>query len=282
MYREGVLEAEGFPVADVSEYLDEPDTVVWVDLCGPSKEQLHELAGELGLHELAVEDAFGRPPAPQARPLRHPPVPVLPRGAGRRRAAARLDETEVDAFISERWLITVRKDDGFPIEPVLERWDRSPDLAVHGVGFLLYGLLDVVVDGYFDAVQAFDDYYDEVSEGIFAEQPLDPTQQRHWFDMRRAMVRFHRLVVPMREAVSSLMRREHPAVSEELYPYFQDVYDHILRVSESSDSLRDLVEHHRRDQPQPARLPPEPDRQEGVAAGRRSSPCPPSSPATTA
>ena len=59
--------------------------------------------------------------------------------------------------------------------------------------------------------------------------------------MRRAMVRFHRLVVPMREAISSLMRREHSAVAEELYPYFQDVYDHILRVSESSDSLRDLV-----------------------------------------
>src|SRR5207247_1313146 len=59
--------------------------------------------------------------------------------------------------------------------------------------------------------------------------------------MRRAMVRFHRLVVPMREAVSTLMRREHPAVSEDLYPYFQDVYDHILRVSEASDSLRDLV-----------------------------------------
>jgi magnesium transporter len=59
--------------------------------------------------------------------------------------------------------------------------------------------------------------------------------------MRRSMVRFHRLAVPLREAVSSLMRREHAAVSDELHPYYQDVYDHILRVSESSDSLRDLV-----------------------------------------
>jgi magnesium transporter len=109
------------------------------------------------------------------------------------------------------------------------------------VPFQLYGLLDVIVDGYFDAVQVFDDYYDAVTEGIFAEQPLAPTQQGHWFDMRRAMVRLHRLVVPLREAISSLMRRENAAVSEGLYPYFQDVYDHILRVSESSDSLRDLV-----------------------------------------
>ena len=82
---------------------------------------------------------------------------------------------------------------------------------------------------------------EEVSDGIFSGSPLDLSEQRLWFDMRRAMVRFHRLVVPLREAVSSLMRREQVAVSEHLYPYFEDVYDHILRVTESSDSLRDLV-----------------------------------------
>ena len=240
VYRKGVLEAEGFAVADVSDYLQEPDTVVWVDFCTPSREQLLELVSELGLHELAVEDALG----PHQRPkLDHYATHLfltchavhvdVDDGS--------LEETEIDAFLNERWLITVRKDDRFPIDAVAQRWDRSPDLAAFGVSFLLYGLLDVVVDGYFDAVQAFDDYYDEVSDSIFSEHPLNPAEQRHWFDMRRSMVRFHRLAVPLREAVSSLMRREHAAVSEELYPYYQDVYDHILRVSESSDSLRDLV-----------------------------------------
>ena len=240
VYRRGVLEAEGFAVAEVSEHLAEPDTVVWVDFCGPSKEQFAELAGELGLHELAVEDALGAHQRPKLdRYATHLFLSCHAVRLDSNRGS--LDETEIDAFIGKRWLITVRKNDGFPIDPVLGRWDRSPDLAVHGVSFLLYGLLDVVVDGYFEAVEGFDDYYDEASGRIFSEQPLDPAQQRHWFDMRRAMVRFHRLVVPLREAVSGLMRREHTAVSEELYPYFQDVYDHILRVSESSDSLRDLV-----------------------------------------
>ena len=216
-YRDGVLEAEGFPVADVSEYLEEPDIVVWVDFCTPTREQLAELDSELGLHELAVEDALG----PHQRPkLDHYATHLFLSCHAVHLDVARgcLDETELDAFINERWLITVRKDAGFPIEPVLQRWDRSPDLAVHGVSFLLYGLLDVVVDGYFDAVQAFDDYYDEVSDSIFSERPLNPAEQRRWFDMRRALFA-STARRPTREAVSSLMRREHAAVSEDLYPY---------------------------------------------------------------
>jgi magnesium transporter len=239
VYRNGVVESENFPIADVSNFLAEPDTVVWVDMCAPSKDELHMLAEELGLHELAVEDALGEHQRPK---LDHYETHLfLSSHAVRVDDSGELHKTEIDAFISPRWIITVRKDDGFSIEPVLSRWDRSSDLAKYGVSFLLYGLLDVIVDGYFETVQTFDDFYDEISDVIFSERPLDPAKQRHWFEMRRALVQFHRLVVPMREAVSSLMRREHSAVDEDLYPYFQDVYDHILRVSESTDALRDLV-----------------------------------------
>ncbi|MCU1503428.1 MAG: Permease, MFS-type [Ilumatobacteraceae bacterium] len=239
-YCDGVVESEGFPVADVSDWLAQAGTVVWVDLCGPSRDQLHELANELGLHELAVEDALSQHQRPK---LDHYETHLFlsAHSVGIDGDTGELAATEIDAFINDRWLITVRKDDGFSMGQVLQRWDRSADLAKLGVSFMLYGLLDAIVDGYFDTVQAFDDFYDEVSEGIFSERPLDPAQQRHWFEMRRALVRFHRLVVPMREAVSALMRREQSAVAEPLYPYYQDVYDHILRVSESTDALRDLV-----------------------------------------
>jgi magnesium transporter len=132
-------------------------------------------------------------------------------------------------------------DASFDMGQVMDRWDRSPDLAASGVGYLLYGLLDVVIDGYFDAVEVFDEYYDQISETLFSDVPIAPEQQLHWFQMRRALFRLHRLAVPMRETISALMRREHGTVPEALYPYFQDVYDHILRVTESTDALRDLV-----------------------------------------
>ena len=239
-YVGGKCQAEGFSLTEVSDWLKRDDAVVWVDLCDATETDLDLLADELDLHDLAVEDAL----EPHQRPkldhyAKHLFLSCHAVSVDRDRA--RLDEVEIDAFIGDRWLLTVHKDGRGMMEKVVARWDRSTDIAVHGVTFLLYCLLDVVVDGYFDAVEAFDEYYDDVSEGIFADEPLAPSEQRNWFEMRRSLVRFHRLVGPMREAISGLMRREHSIVGQDLLPYYQDVYDHILRVSESSESLRDLV-----------------------------------------
>ena len=241
VYRKGVLVAEDAPLHDLSDLLVDPDTIAWVDFHGASRDELRKLAVELGLHELAVDRALG----PRQRPrLDHYPThqflschAVQVDGD-----AGRLEKTEIDAFISEHWLVTVREADRFfDMGKVVARWDAAGDLAAHGVSFLVYGLLDIVVDGYFDTVQTFDDFYDEISESIFDEKPLTHSQQERWFEMRRALMRFHRLGVPLREAISALMRREHTTIPEEMYPYYQDVYDHILRVADETDTLRDLV-----------------------------------------
>jgi magnesium transporter len=239
-YRGGTLVAEGFPVEEVSRFVGDPDATVWVDLLSPGEDELAVLAGELGLHELAVEDALS--------PHQRPKLDVYPshlfvscHSVAVDVESAQLVESEINAFADHRWLVTVRKDDGFDLVPVLRRWEQSVEMTVHGAAFLLYGLLDAVIDGYFRTLDAFDDYYEEASEGLFADQPLRPVEQRHWFRMRRSLARFHRVVVPMRETVSGLMRRQRERVDEALLPYYQDTYDHILRVSESSDALRDLV-----------------------------------------
>jgi magnesium transporter len=239
-WRKGELHEEGFAIARVSDQLEDPDALVWVDLCRPNKEDLDELAEELGLHALAVEDALAEHQRPKLD--RYESHLFLSTHAMWFDAeAAQLGTIEVDCFIGKRWLVTVRKDEGFSLDPLKQQWDQSGDLIQYGVAALLYGLLDIVVDGYFDAVDGFDAFYDRVSDGIFEDRPLDPAKQRRWFEMRQSLVRFHRLVVPMREAISSLMRREHSVIPDEMFPYYQDVYDHILRVADSTDALRDLV-----------------------------------------
>jgi magnesium transporter len=240
IYEHGVVVAEDVDHTALLGHLQDEDCVVWVDLCGPTGEKLHELADQLGLHELAVEDALEPHQRPKLDRYRDH-LFITCQATAVDKDKAMLVETEVDVFVGDRWIITVREDDGFDMDKVVERWDRSSDLAGLGEGFLLYGLLDVVVDGYFDSVEAFDEYYDEISETIFSDNPIDPREQIHWFQMRKALFRLHRLAVPMREMLSALMRREREAVAEDLYPYYQDVYDHILRITESTDALRDLV-----------------------------------------
>jgi magnesium transporter len=238
VYGKGVLKDEGFPVSDVSEHLEEPDTIVWVDLCAPSADELHELATELGLHELAVEDALESHQRPK---LDHYPTHLFLSCHMVHLVDGDLTIHEIDAFINPRWLITVRKSDASDVQAIIDRWDRSPDLATYGVAYLLYGLLDIVADSYFGAVEDFDDYYESVSDQLFADHPIDPSGQRGRFEMRQSLVKVYRLVTGLREAVGSLLRRERDLVPAALDPYFQDVYDHILRASDSIDTLRDLA-----------------------------------------
>jgi magnesium transporter len=239
-YREGRLDHEDFPVAAVSEHLERPGTLVWIDFRDPTADDLAEVAGELGLHELAVEDALE--PHQRSKIDRYATHLFMAAYAARLdRDQAELVKSEVDAFVGNRWLVTVRSDDGFDMAPVLQRWDSAPELVAIGIGFLLYAMLDVIVDGYFDAISQFDDYYDEVGDGIFSDKPVGPDEQREWFEMRRTLTRFYRLVAPLREALSGLLRRERGVVHPELLPYYQDLYDHVLVVSEGADSLRDLV-----------------------------------------
>ena len=240
LYRGGHLDKQDFPVADLSDYLSEPDTVLWVDLCAPDRADLDVVAEELGLHALAVEDAV----SPRQRPKldrydTHDFLSLYAVDLDNDTAALHL--SELSAFVTPRVLVTVRKDPSFDMEAVIGRWDSSRDLATHGVGFLLWGLIDHVVDGYFDAVQTLDEEIEKLEDLLFDDSPRDSDVQRRSFALRKSLVTLRRVVLPMREVVNTLLRRDLSVVSDQMAPYYQDVYDHVLRATEWTESLRDLV-----------------------------------------
>lgn len=238
-YRGGRLENEGFPVEDVSEYLLDASTVVWIDICSAETGDLDLVATELGLHELAVEDARESRQRPKLdKYADHQLLSMYQVHLGQGQSELTLSELTV--FITPSAMVTVR-DEAFDIDGVVARWDASMDLAKHGVGFLLYGLIDHVVDGHFDAVRVLDDEIEAVEDLLFDDKSRDVDVQRRSFSLRRSLVNLRRVVLPMREVVNTLMRRDIEVVAEEMEPYFQDVYDHVLRATEWTESLRDLV-----------------------------------------
>jgi magnesium transporter len=240
LYRGGELELEGFPVADISEYLKDDSAIVWLDLRDPDREDLAVLSAEFGLHPVAVEDAVHMHERPKLDRYRSH-LFLAAYAVQLDTDTGQLATSELAAFITPRALITVRKDDGLDIGAVVSYWDASPDLAEAGVGYLLYGLIDNVVDGHFAAVQALDDTIEGLEDELFDENSRGTDVQRRTFELRKSLVLLRRVVLPMREVVNALMRRDLKVVDDSLQPYFQDVYDHVLRATEWTESLRDLV-----------------------------------------
>jgi magnesium transporter len=240
LYQGGVMVLENFPVEDVSEHLEKPGSVVWVDLCAPDADDLSHVAKELGLHRLAVADATDMRQRPKLdHYATHEFLNMY--AVDLDHATGQLRLSELSAFITTKALITVRKDTAFDIDNVVARWDDLPDLAEFGVGFLLYGLIDHVVDGHFAAVQDLDEEIEDLEDLLFDQSTPDEELQRRSFALRKSLVTLRRVVLPMREVVNSLMRRDLQLVTDEMTPYFQDVYDHVLRATEWTESLRDLV-----------------------------------------
>ncbi|WP_223693726.1 magnesium transporter CorA family protein [Leifsonia poae] len=239
LYRNGELELEDFPLADVSDHIAEENATVWVDFTDPTMADLAALEEELGLHRLAVEDAVHAYQRPKLdRYDSH--LFLAAYAVSLDEASGELSSHEIKAFITRRALVTVHKSD-FDIAPVVKHWDNQSDLAGHGVSFLLWGLLDSVVDGHFVAVQQMDAEIEQLEDELFDPKPKTPQVQRHSFELRKSLVMLRRVVLPMREVVNTLMRRDLETIDTTMVPYFQDVYDHVLRATEWTESLRDLV-----------------------------------------
>ena len=241
LYRDGALELEDFPVQDISEYVGDPACTVWLDVHDPDSADFAMITEEFGLHQLAIEDARHEQQRPKLDTYRthlfmsayavttDPDTGVF-------------EASEVAAFITSNALITIRKGEHCRMDHVVERWDNSADLAKYGVSFLVHGLLDYLVDGHFAAVQELDGRIEDLESLLFEDGPEEiRTVQRRSFELRKSLVRLRRVVLPMREVVNSLLRRDLHVVAEPMMPYYQDVYDHVLRATEWTESLRDLV-----------------------------------------
>jgi magnesium transporter len=206
LYRDGRLEAEDFPLDDISEHLKDSDAVVWLDLTDPGQADYDRVQEEFGLHRLAIEDAS----SPHERPkLSHYPAHVFLNAytmkfGGGDDGDGGVEVDEVSAFITDRALITAHGE-GFDMDAVLERWDETQELAGQGVPYLVHGLLDVIVDGQFDAVQALDDELEALADRLFDETPQAIRQiQQRSFRLRRSLGRMRKVILRVTELTESL------------------------------------------------------------------------------
>ena len=235
---------DDFVFSSISDYLVEHDTLVWCDIYDPDQETLADLAQELRLNSWAVEDAIAEAERTKAAVYQsHTFFTVY--SVSRKEPTDDSDSTlathRISGFVLPHGLVTVRLSPWYEIDTVSQRFDELGGQE-YGVGSLVHGLLDVIVDEHFEAVQALDDGIESLEDDLFANDVPRGGLQRKTFRLRKDLVELRRVVLPMREVVNSIQHRRLDAkTAPELDPLYADLYDHVLRVSEWTESLRDMV-----------------------------------------
>jgi magnesium transporter len=213
-----------------------PDTVTWVDVSDPTEEDLRTIAREFGLHPLAIEDCRNRHQRPKVDEYAGYYFVVLYEAT---QLSGRIALAELAIFLGRDYVVTVHTG---PIRaiPTAERlWRASTDLADRGSGLLAYLLIDAVVDDYFPLLDELSDRLDELEDRVF--QATDTGGVEEMFRLKKDLLHLRRVVGPLRDVFNTLLRREQPVFSRETSVYFQDVYDHLIRVTETIDTLRDVL-----------------------------------------
>jgi magnesium transporter len=230
------------PVADMSEYLHRPNCFVWVALVEPTQEELDEMAREFDLHELAVEDARKGHQRPKIEEYGDSLFAVLHPAE-----IVKLDDGsddirigEVDIFVGYNYVLTVRHRTQIGFAAVRARTEREPELLRHGSGFVLYALIDNVVDRYFPVLDQLETRLEASEEQLFSSAS-SRDKLEELYGIKRQLMTLRHVVAPLMEAVGKLYGGRVPHLCLGAQEYFRDVYDHLARISASIESIREIL-----------------------------------------
>jgi magnesium transporter len=235
-YQEG-KKLSDIPIEDISEYIIQPGCFVWVALRDPEPNELTVMQEEFTLHELAVEDALRGEQRPKIEEYGDSLFVVLQTVE---RHGNDLAMGELHIFVGPNYVLSVRRMTEHGFLGVRARAEREPHLLAQGSSFVLYALMDAVVDRYFPALDLLEDKLEKIEERIFnkGEQRANIEQL---YALKGEVLTLRRAVAPMTEAMGKLHGGRVPAFCTDSQEYFRDVQDHLLRINASLDTMRETI-----------------------------------------
>lgn len=224
--------------ADISELRIEAQNVVWADVSDPTSTDFEELAEEFGFHPLSIEDCRNEHQRPKVEEYPGYYFIVLYEAqlAG---ANDRLELRELNIFLGKNYLVTVHSRPIRAIDTASRLWHEWTDRAEQGSGLLAYLLIDAIVDDYLPLLDVVSERMDDLEDSIFGE--FRPEAIEEIFSIKKKLLYLRRSITPLRDVFNTMLRREQPIFPRETHVYFQDVFDHLIRVSDTIDTLRDML-----------------------------------------
>ena len=226
-------------IPDISEVLKLPDRFVWLDQAEPDEEMLAEIQQEFSLHDLAIEDAARAHQQPKLERYGDSLFVVL-RTAHLDPTTGGIDYGETHLFVGPNYIVSIRHGRSLPYTDVRTRCEASPDLLAKGPGFVLYALMDFIVDQYFPLVDAFEDKLGALEDNIFS-QTLTRETTEQIYQLKRELLEVKRAVAPLVDMGNRLVRADLTLIPDAARVYFRDVYDRAIRINEMIDTIRELL-----------------------------------------
>ncbi len=227
------------PKADISEYITQPDCFVWVALRDPTPSELAEMHEEFGLHALAIEDVQKGHQLPKIEEYGSTLFVVL--HLLEMDAAGEINVGEVGIFVDPHYVLSVRSHSNITFLNVRERCEREPQLLRHGAGFVLYALMDAVIDRYFPIIHALETELEEIEDKIFTDKNSTRASIEEIYSLKRKLTLVQHSVTPLLEAVSHLHGGRVPQICGDLQEYYRDLFDHLGRITRTIEGIRDML-----------------------------------------
>ena len=224
--------------ADISELRLVEGNVIWADVSDPTSHDFEELAEEFGFHQLSIEDCRTEHQRPKIEEYTGYYFIVLYEAqlAG---PEDRLELRELNIFLGKNFLVTVHSRPIRAIDTAARLWNEWMDRADQGAGLIAYLLIDAIVDDYLPLLDLVSERMDDLEDSIFGEWRAEVIEEI--FSVKKKLLYLRRSITPLRDVFNIILRREQPIFPREIHVYFQDVFDHLIRVADTIDTLRDML-----------------------------------------
>lgn len=223
---------------DIHEMLKDPGQFVWIGLYEPSEALLERVQQEFGLHDLAIEDAHRAHQRPKIELYGDSLFIVLRTAQTGNDCRIKFGETHF--FVGTNYIVAVRHGTSVPYTDVRMRCEGMPELLSKGQGFVLYAIMDFIVDMYFPVVQELEEELEMIEDKVFKEKPSRETTEQI-YQLKKELLEVKRAVSPLIDICNRLMRFDIKCISPDTQPYFRDIYDHAVRMNEMVDNTRELL-----------------------------------------
>lgn len=239
-YERGHWRASLTPEEIPNFFADSQEGFVWVVLDEPDNDELAFFGKLFSLHKLAVEDALTGKQRPKVEEYGDTLFTVLRTLTPGSDAGKPYETGQISVFTGKHYVLTVRRNSMFDFEQVRRYCEKEPEMLALGTGFVLYAVIDLVVDSFFPIIEELEDIFEKLEDRVFSNDQMR-RNLKSFYKLKKKLLSAKHAIAPLMEATARLSGGRVPTLCEPLMDYYRDIADHLARLNSTLDTIREML-----------------------------------------